>query len=248
LTELLQNINGIVIFKHGVKALFTEDELNWPELTWTSRPSYSNMTRSLVTRASVRSILRIYWLQRTRTVSARLVLNACIPVWPFTSEFMNWSSVQFRCCEQTLIHTSIVDGDPVVAADWRLVDDGPVIMWGRVYRVPRDRGTWYTDVMTAAQYQRPTLGDGQRLDAAWQGRVLEHCTRQIQPSVFYERKISNLLDETAENTHLSLAFNVQRLSGFSNIIFMDCCNALRSYYNRRTKNLQMMTTMIQMPK
>jgi len=28
LTELLQNINGIVIFKHGVKALFTEDELN----------------------------------------------------------------------------------------------------------------------------------------------------------------------------------------------------------------------------
>ena len=223
---------------------------NWTDLNWLEQVDPVTRTWRVHWSRVLASGLHYVFIgcSKTRTVSARLVLNACIPVWPFTSEFMNWSSVQFRCCEQTLIHTSIVDGDPVVAADWRLVDDGPVITWRRVYRVPRDRGTWYTDVMTAAQYQRPTLGDGQRLDAAWQGRVLEHCTRQIQPSVFYERKISNLLDETAENIHVSLAFNAQRLSGFSIIIFMDCCNALRSYFNRRTKNLQMMTTMIQMPK
>ena len=35
----------------------------------------------------------------------------------------------------------------------------------------------------------------------------------------WDYNFSNLLDETAENTHLSLAFNAQRLSGFSIIIF-----------------------------
>ena len=35
---------------------------------------------------------------RTRSVSARLVLNTCIPVRPFTVEFANWSSVQLSLC------------------------------------------------------------------------------------------------------------------------------------------------------
>jgi len=37
---------------------------------------------------------------KTRTVSARLVLNTCIPMRLFILEFANLRSVQFMCCEQ----------------------------------------------------------------------------------------------------------------------------------------------------
>ena len=41
------------------------------------------------------------------SVSARLVLNTCIPMRPFTLEFTNWCSGQFVCCEQALTQTRL---------------------------------------------------------------------------------------------------------------------------------------------
>ena len=61
--------------------------VNWTDLS--NRPSYT--TRSLVTHVSVVLI----GCGETRAVSARLVLNTRIPVWLFTLESANWSSVQF---------------------------------------------------------------------------------------------------------------------------------------------------------
>jgi len=76
--------------------MFTAHELNarnWPE-------QVDPVTRRIYwSRASA---LRLYFLligcSETRTVSVRLVLNTCIPMWLFTLDFANWSSVQFSSC------------------------------------------------------------------------------------------------------------------------------------------------------
>jgi len=88
---------------------------------------------------------------------------------------MKHQQVEMQTSISVPTRTSIVDGSPLVAVDGRLRDDGPVVTWRGVYRVPRDGGTWYADVVTTAQYDRSTLGDRQRLDATRQSRVLEHC-------------------------------------------------------------------------
>jgi len=72
----------------AVKGLFTARELNWPA---TRRPSYT--TRSLVTRAGVTTVGLFVSVgcNETRTVSARLVLNACSLMRSLTLQFANWS-------------------------------------------------------------------------------------------------------------------------------------------------------------
>ena len=80
--------------------LFIANDLIWPQLDWTSRPSYTS--RSLVTRVSVttRPILSMDWLHETRTITARLVLSTCTGMRPFTLEFANRSLIQFMSIPQ----------------------------------------------------------------------------------------------------------------------------------------------------
>ena len=64
---------------HELKACSQHTTELRPELTGTSRPSYT--TLSLTTRASVTTIFVVLiGCSETRTVSARLVLNRCIPM------------------------------------------------------------------------------------------------------------------------------------------------------------------------
>ena len=55
---------------------------NWIELTWTSRPSYRTCSWSRTSASRLHFALT--GNRETRSVSARLVLNTCIPMRPFT--------------------------------------------------------------------------------------------------------------------------------------------------------------------
>jgi len=55
---------------------------NWIELTWTSRPSYRTCSWSRTSASRLHFVLT--GNRETRSVSARLVLNTCIPMRPFT--------------------------------------------------------------------------------------------------------------------------------------------------------------------
>ena len=77
--------------------------------------------------------------------------------------------------------TSVVDCDPMVAADRWLVDERPVqVTWRGVDRVPGDSGTWYTDVMTTSQYSWSTFRHCHRSYTTWQFRVFEHYIDTVQ--------------------------------------------------------------------
>jgi len=75
----------------------SETKLNWTELNWFYwahlQPWGAELLNKLYNNTMIQTI-------KTRTVSARLVLNTSTPMRPFTPGFGNWSSVQFVCCER----------------------------------------------------------------------------------------------------------------------------------------------------
>jgi len=87
----------------------------WATFTFLTQLEKSTVSNDLVKRFNVvlywsrASASRLYRVligcSETRTVSARLVLNTCCVMRPCRVEFANWSSLQFKCCEQALTVT-----------------------------------------------------------------------------------------------------------------------------------------------
>ena len=75
--------------------LFTANEQNWPDLTLTDLNKSTQLHDVFIGHAHQRHDYLLIDCSETRTVSARLVLNACIPMLLFTMEF---SAVQFSLC------------------------------------------------------------------------------------------------------------------------------------------------------
>jgi len=74
------------------------NKCNYVELNWTEQ--VGPVTRHVHWSRRSQLYFPLIGCSETRTVSARLVLNTCIPTRLFAVQFVNWRSVQFMRCEQ----------------------------------------------------------------------------------------------------------------------------------------------------